>query len=205
MIGQNVVSMPTTATPSTNATAPPRSPRERLLEAANELFYAEGIHAVGIDRVIERAGVAKASLYSTFGSKEELVRVYLQERHARLMTRRRAAADAVDDPVEKILAVFDSVARDFRRPGYNGCAFAGAIAESPPDDRVEEVSAYRRDVRGLFAELAAGAGVEDPELLARQLSMLVDGAVLAAKVDRDSETVATQVRAAAAALVAAAL
>ena len=89
---------------------PKRSPRERLLEAASELFYAEGIQSVGIDRVIERAGVAKASLYSTFGSKEELVRAYLDERHAKLLAWRRAAAAAVDDPVEKILAVFDSAA-----------------------------------------------------------------------------------------------
>ena len=69
--------------PSTDPDAVRRSPRERLLEAAGELFYAEGVQSVGIDRVIERAGVAKASLYSTFGSKEELVRAYLDERHAR--------------------------------------------------------------------------------------------------------------------------
>src|SRR5882757_8493036 len=59
---------------------PERSARERLLAAANELFYKEGIHTVGIDRVIEKAGVAKASLYTTFGSKDELVRAYLAER-----------------------------------------------------------------------------------------------------------------------------
>ena len=73
--------------PSATSTDPAtarRSPRERLLEAAGELFYAEGIQSVGIDRVIERAGVAKASLYSTFGSKEELVEAYLDERHARI-------------------------------------------------------------------------------------------------------------------------
>ena len=64
-------------------TAAVPSARERLLAAASELFYAEGVHTVGIDRVIERAGVAKASLYNTFGSKEELVRAYLESRHAR--------------------------------------------------------------------------------------------------------------------------
>ena len=63
------------------ATSKPESPvRERLLEAANELFYQEGVHTVGIDRVLERAGVAKASLYGTFGSKDELVRAYLERR-----------------------------------------------------------------------------------------------------------------------------
>src|SRR5689334_8868016 len=90
-----------------------RSPRERLLQAARELFYAEGVHTVGIDRVIERAGVAKASLYSTFGSKEGLVRAYLEDYQARVLGRRRAAAEAESDPVAAILAVFDSLARDY--------------------------------------------------------------------------------------------
>ena len=74
--------MPTPRTQSTDPTAVKRSPRERLLQAASELFYAEGVQSVGIDRVIERAGVAKASLYSTFGSKEQLVCAYLDDRHA---------------------------------------------------------------------------------------------------------------------------
>jgi AcrR family transcriptional regulator len=80
--------MPSTRSP--HAGTVPRSPRERLLGAAGERFYAEGVQSVGIDRVIERAGVAKASLSSTFGSKEELVRAYLDERHG---THRRTAAD----------------------------------------------------------------------------------------------------------------
>ena len=74
------------------------SARERLLTAANELFYAEGVHTVGIDRVIERAGVAKASLYNTFGSKDELVRVYLEGGRrgaARRGARRRPGRTAV--------------------------------------------------------------------------------------------------------------
>ncbi len=185
---------------------PRRSPRERLLEAATELFYADGVQSVGIDRVIERAGVAKASLYSTFGSKEELVRAYLEERHSTILGWRRAAVASVDDPVEKILAVFDSQARDFRRPDFNGCAFAGAMAESAPGGRVDEASkSYREDIRALFEELAVGVGAKDPDLLARQLQMLYDGAGSAAKLDRDGATVAAQVRTAAAALVAAAL
>src|SRR5277367_544007 len=104
--------MSTRTTRSTQPEAVKRSPRERLLEAATELFYAEGVQSVGIDRVIERAGVAKASLYSTFGSKEELVRAYLDHRHEVILGRLRAAIDAAgDDPVERILAVFDSQAK----------------------------------------------------------------------------------------------
>ena len=132
--------------PSATSTDPGtarRSPRERLLEAAGELFYAEGIQSVGIDRVIERAGVAKASLYSTFGSKEELVGAYLDERHARIIGRLRAAVDAVDpaDPVARILAVFDAQAEIFRAPDYHGCAFTAAAAEAPRGGRIDEADA----------------------------------------------------------------
>src|SRR6202012_1774787 len=144
------------------------------------------IQAVGIDRVIERAGVAKASLYSTFGSKEELVRAYLDERHATILRWRRAAVAAVDDPLEKILAGFDSQARDFGRPDFNGCAFAGAMAESPVGGTVDRASqSFRKDIRALFEELSSGPGATDPALLGRQLHMLYEGASSAAKLDRD--------------------
>src|SRR3954470_3574112 len=81
--------------------------RERLLAAADELFYNEGVHTVGIDRVIEQAGVAKASLYNTFGSKDELVRAYLETRHASVTQRIMQAVDRYDTPRERLLAVFE--------------------------------------------------------------------------------------------------
>jgi AcrR family transcriptional regulator len=184
-----------------------RSPRERLLEAAGELFYAEGIQSVGIDRVIERAGVAKASLYSTFGSKEELVGAYLDERHARIIGRLRAAVEAVDpaDPVARILAVFDAQAEIFRAPDYRGCAFTAAAAEAPRGGRIDEATRdYRGEVRDLFTELATAAGAPDPPLLASQLQLVYDGGGSAADLDRDP-SIAGPVRAAAASLLAASL
>ncbi|SQD97772.1 hypothetical protein FMEAI12_4290007 [Parafrankia sp. Ea1.12] len=78
----------------------PRPARQRLLDAANELFYTEGVQSVGIDRIIEYAGVAKGSLYNTFGSKEALVRAYLESRHEGTTQRLSAVIDAVDDPRE---------------------------------------------------------------------------------------------------------
>ena len=182
-----------------------RTPRERLLEAARELFYAEGIQSVGVDRVIERAGVAKASLYSTFGSKEELVCAYLDQRHHEVLSWRRAAVAKVDDPVDRILAVFDSQARDFARADYNGCAFAGARAEAPAGGRVDvAVRAYRAEVRALFRELSAGVGAADPDQLALQLALLYDGGAAAAKLDHDAQLAVAQ-RAAADSLIKAAL
>jgi AcrR family transcriptional regulator len=182
-----------------------RSPRERLLEAARELFYAEGVHTVGIDRVIERAGVAKASLYSTFGSKEGLVSAYLEEMHERMLSRRQKAAAAAPDPVSAILAIFDSLARDFERPDYNGCAFAGARAEEPAGGVVDQATrAYRADIRAMFRELCAEAGAPDPDQLAWQLQLLYSGGSEAAKFERDPEVAAVQ-RAAVETLLAAAL
>jgi AcrR family transcriptional regulator len=184
-----------------------RSPRERLLDAAGELFYAEGVQSVGIDRVIERAGVAKASLYSTFGSKEELVGAYLDERHARIIGRLRVAVDAVDpgDPVARILTVFDTQAELFGAPGFHGCAFTAAAAEAPQDGRINEAArAYRREIRELFTELAIAAGATDPPVLASQLQVLYDGGSAAANLDRDP-SIAGPTRAAAAALVSAAI
>ena len=91
------------------ASAARPSARERLLAAANELFYNEGVHTVGIDRIIEQAGVAKASLYNTFGSQDELVRAYLETRDASVAQRITRAVDRYDTPCERLLAVFEEL------------------------------------------------------------------------------------------------
>jgi AcrR family transcriptional regulator len=181
------------------------SARERLLAAANELFYNEGVHTVGIDRVIERAGVAKASLYNTFGSKDELVRAYLETRHASVAEQITHAVERYDTPRERLLAVFEGQGELFARPDYRGCAFSRASAESHPGDLVEQAAeAYRRWVRDLLTELAAEASVPEPEVLARQLHLLYDGSGTAARMDHDPGAAAAA-RTAAAALLDAAL
>jgi AcrR family transcriptional regulator len=163
-----------------------RSPRERLLDAAMELFYAEGVHSVGIDRVIERAGVAKASLYNTFGSKEGLVLAYLERRHDLVIDRLHEAVDENEDPVERLLAMFDAQADLFRRPDFRGCAFAAASAEAAADGQIAAATvAYRKEVRDLFAELARGIGVADPDQLADQLRLVYDGGSVAANLDHN--------------------
>src|SRR4051794_18085546 len=98
----------------------PKSARERLLAAAVELFYAEGINTVGIDRIIERAGVAKASLYDTFGSKEELIRAYLADRAAAREARVEAWLARCKSPRDKILGVFDYLAHAMSQPTFRG-------------------------------------------------------------------------------------
>ena len=164
----------------------PRTPaRERLLTAADELFYAEGVRTVGIDRVIERAGVAKASLYSTFGSKDELVRAYLRGRHEEPRDRILAGLERFATPRERLLGVFDLLAESAARPGFRGCAFYNASAEADPSGAVtEEVAVTRAWTRSLLVELSRAAGATDPEALAAQLVILYDGATAGARLDR---------------------
>jgi AcrR family transcriptional regulator len=179
---------------------PRRSARERLLDAANELFYNEGVQTVGIDRIIERASVAKASLYNTFGSKEELVRAYLQSRHARTTQRLTASVEMHTDPRARLLAVFDAQGELFAQPNFRGCAFVTATAEAPPGGLVEQAADdYRDEIRALFTRLAEEAGAPDPATLGRQLHLIYDGAGISARMDRDP-SIAVGARAAAAAL-----
>src|ERR1700679_155654 len=180
---------------ATKAPAAP-SARERLLAAPSELFYAEGVHTVGIDRVIERAGVAKASLYNTFGSKDELVRAYLEARHAQTAGRITRYLERYSSPRERLLGVFEAQGELFAAPGFRGCAFVSASAESPGELVEQAAGKYRGWVRTLLVGPARGGGVAAPEALGRQLHMIYDGASLSARVGHDP-TAAVAARAAA--------
>ncbi len=173
--------------------APARtSARERLLTAADELFYEEGIHTVGIDRVIERAGVAKASLYNTFGSKDELVTAYLTARKIARQQRITGRLTRYGTPREKLLGVFDILGEVFAEPAFRGCAFSRARAEGPVgtgtavDSSISQVcDSSRAWIRSLLVELATEAGARDPQALAGQLVLLYDGATVSAQMDHD--------------------
>lgn len=182
------------------AAAPKLSARERLLAAADELFYREGINNVGIDRVIEHAGVAKASLYSNFGSKDELVRAYLQGKHA---TRQQRVLDRIArhrSPRERLLSVFDGLTEASTQPGYRGCAFVRASSELPGEGPAKEVSDEARAwMRELFTTLAREAGARNAPALAQQLQLLYDGAITGAAMD-GNPAAATTARAIAATL-----
>jgi AcrR family transcriptional regulator len=185
----------TTGSPATAsaATGDRRSARERLLAAAEELFYPEGVHTVGIDRVIERAGVAKATLYSVFGSKDELVRAYLlrhnQTWHDRLI---RELDARYAEPRERLLGVFDVLGDRSAETDFHGCAFVNAVAETPPGGPLETVCDNARGwVTDLFTDLARQAGAADPVALGRQLALLYHGATLSARMDRDLAAAST--------------
>src|SRR5215470_15850686 len=142
--------------------------RERLLAAADELFYQEGVQSVGIDKVIERAGVAKASLYGNFSGKDDLVRAYLDARYEARRTAIQAKVALHAAPRDKLLAVFDAMADSFAKPNYRGCPFIRASAEMPAEASGRQVCQdSRRWTRELFAGLAKQAGAPDPDALSR--------------------------------------
>jgi AcrR family transcriptional regulator len=167
-------------------------PRDRLLAAADRLFYAEGIHTVGIDRIIDEAGVAKASLYTSFGSKEGLILAYLRARLEGRQVRINQHLATLDTPRAQILGVFDVLATYCAEPDFHGCAFMNASAESPPASAVARAAAESRAwTVALFAALARQAGAGHPDRLARQLVQIYDGAMIAAHMDRDHNAAAT--------------
>ena len=188
--------------PLNGKTSPIRRPaRERLLAAAEELFYQDGVQSVGIDRVIERAGVAKASLYANFKGKDDLVRAYLD---ARFEARRAAIETKLalqEAPRDKMLAVFDAMTEPLAKRNYRGCAFLRATAEMAADASGREVCRNaRRWTRELLSGLAKEAGASNPDVLAKQLVLLYDGAAASAQMDRDPAA-AAEARAAAVLLI----
>ncbi|UGT38856.1 TetR/AcrR family transcriptional regulator [Nocardia yamanashiensis] len=170
-----------------------RSVREVLIETADRLFYAEGIRAVGIDRVIAESGVSKSTMYVHFRTKEDLVEAYLRRRtdtwraHVEAEIARRGG-----DPRERALGVFDVFDQTFRKRGYRGCPFMNAAAEYPLHDGIRATIAYHREwLTGLFPTILGEHCTPD---LGAALVQLIDGAVSAAHLDHD-RTAARRARA----------
>ena len=159
--------------------------RDRLLEVAGRLFYAHGIHAVGVDRVIAEAGVAKATLYAHFSGKEELVAAYLRQRSAEWQVWVDSSLPALaNDPADRVLGLFDLLAERLSAPGYRGCPFINAAAEYPGPGLVsEQISGHRVRVRQLFRQLVDEVGRPDSSALTETLMVLYDGAMVSAQLD----------------------
>jgi len=164
----------------------PPAPRERLIETALDLFNRQGYHATGIDRLLAEAGCAKMTLYNQFGSKEGLIRAALEARDARWRGWLRARVTALDEtPQGRLLAVFDALDEWFRQPDFAGCLFAKAAAEYPElaDPIHRAAAAHQRQLLAYLRGLAADAGVRRPARLARQLMLLLQGAVTVTQVN----------------------
>jgi AcrR family transcriptional regulator len=155
--------------------------RYRLLNKASELFYAEGLHAVGIDRVIAEAPVTRATLYRHFPSKDDLVVAYLTQADEAIRGRLDDARSQDASPEDMIRTVGRFISDDIQGPGFRGCAFLNAAAEYPdPAHPVHQAVLRHRQwfltaIIGLFAD----TGKPDPEPAARHFIMLRDGAMAA--------------------------
>ncbi|WP_018602401.1 TetR/AcrR family transcriptional regulator [Mycobacterium sp. 155] len=152
---------------------------ERILAVAARLFYAEGIGAIGVDRVVEESGVSKPTLYAQFGSKAGLIAAVLDRRRE---DRERTIANHLDQlPPEtesRVLALFDWFAVGHAKPGFRGCPFTNAAAELPDPEHPARVviAAYKTWLRGMLADLAASDGLPDPQWWGSTLMFLIDGA-----------------------------
>jgi AcrR family transcriptional regulator len=157
--------------------------RERLLDTAYELFSRRGIRDVGIDEVIARAGVAKATLYRHFPSKDDLVLAFLERREQRWTlgwveaeARRRGST-----PEEQLLAIFGAFDEWFRRDDFEACAFINVLLEMGPEHPAGEASiGYLENIRSVVRRLAEQAGLRDASSFAHSWHILMKGSIVAA-------------------------
>lgn len=151
----------------------------RVLDAASELFYERGIHAVGVDAIAEAAGVTKKTLYDRFGSKEALVLAYLQAREARWREHLLAAlAERPEPGVDRVLTVFDAAESWSTANSPRGCSAVNARAETTDGAVLTEVEREKAWQLGLLVDLCREAGARSPEDTARTLMLLYEGAIV---------------------------
>jgi AcrR family transcriptional regulator len=151
--------------------------QERILATADRLFNGEGIRAVGVDKIAAEIGISKRTLYNYFPSKEELVFAYLSRRYVPVRSSERP-------PAEQILYLFDWLERWFGSENFRGCPFVNAVAElgeSAAKIAIEFKEQRRVWMRGLLEQI----NVADPDALATQLAILIEGAIASALVRGD--------------------
>lgn len=155
--------------------------RSRLLGTASRLFYTEGLHSVGIDRIVAEASVTRATLYRHFPSKDDLVVAYLTAADELIRTQIDAVRAEGRSPADTVRGVAETIADSIRSDGFRGCAFLNAAAEYPsPDHPVHQaVMTHRTWFLDTITELMAAAGESTPEPPARHFVMLRDGAMAA--------------------------
>lgn len=178
--------------------------KDRILDAANRLFYAEGVRATGVDAVAEQAGVTKKTLYYHFRSKDDLIAAYLQSRDQPNLAAFRRWFEAGEGALpERLAAIFDGLVRAARRPSWRGCGFLRTIAElasTPGHPAVAVGAAHKKKFEAWIAEEAERtlADRSAAEALARRVTLLLDGAFSAMLTHRDPDYIAEAGRAASA-------
>jgi AcrR family transcriptional regulator len=157
------------------------SARERILATADELFYREGIHATGVDTVVERSGVSKTSLYRVFRSKDELIAAFATERDRSFWAWwDRTAQRHADDPRAMLAALLSGLVKLIGLPTYRGCPFLNLATEFPDPDHPGRLvaRANKEEMRSRLADIVAQLGVSDPDRVASQMALLMNGAMV---------------------------
>ncbi|RMF27186.1 MAG: TetR/AcrR family transcriptional regulator [Cyanobacteria bacterium J083] len=166
-----------------------KSARDRILEKASELFYQEGIQKVGIDRIIAESGVAKMSLYNHFKSKDVLIAEVLKQRDESWRSWFiETLASYSSEPKERLLAIFDVLKLWFEQPNFRGCAFINATIELGREEHpaYQIVLRHKQSIYSYILELVKASQLKDPESLARQLFLLIEGAIVVAMREKKS-------------------
>jgi AcrR family transcriptional regulator len=166
--------------------------RNKILETASALFYRRGVRAVGVDLVVAEAGVAKTSLYRHFGTKDDLVAAFLAREDEDFWgTWDRVAEKYKDDPRAELDAHLEWIGERVERPNYRGCPQINVAAEFPEADHpARKVAAeHKREMRRRLKGIADRLGVADPDELAGQLSVLVNGAFVSSQVLAPGEAI----------------
>ena len=162
--------------------APPKgevSARDRILATASELFYREGIRAIGVDTVVERSGVSKTSLYRLFESKDALIAAFAAEQDRLFWARwDRIEEQHADDPRTLLDALLSGIAERIGRPAYRGCPFLNLTAEFPDQNHPGRVIARsnKEEMRVRLANIVAKLGAADPNRVASQIALIINGA-----------------------------
>src|SRR5258708_21659311 len=195
---------PAAATHAEQPGVPPVSaPRDRLIDAATQLFCRYGVNSVGVDAIVAAAGTAKTTLYKVFGSKDGIVEAVL-DREGRLW--RDWFIAEIDGPggsaAERLARIGPTLRQWFSRKDYYGCPFINAVGESDKaDDRMRmRALAHKKIVLARLTDLCAEAGCHDASRVAHTLGLIIDGTIVAALVTRDAAVADTAGRACAAIL-----
>ncbi len=175
--------------------SPPRTRRrpgrERLLAAMDRLFYRDGISSAVVDKLIDEAGVARGTLYKNFRTRDELIEAYLRLRHEDALAALEQIAGRDEDIMGQVDAVFDYLAGLTRDELFRGCAFVVAAAELPDEQRpaTRWARMHKRAALETFRRMFESQGHPDPALVAEQLSILYDGALVTSHVRPESNAV----------------
>ena len=163
----------------------PPSRREELVESAMRVFYRHGFHASGLESILEEGGISRMTLYNHFKSKDELIVAALRRRDEIFRNRMMKFVDSkAKAPLERLLAVFDFHEQWFTGKDFCGCMFINASAEfADPQCAVRRVAAeHKRSIARYLADLCRQCGLSGPELIADQLNLLLEGAIVTGQV-----------------------